>query len=105
MDELLNLFKDVLPEGLFVPKSFYEAKKVLSNLGLGYTKIDACKNACIVYWHNYENFQSYSKCGESRWKSNEHKGKKVAYKVLQQFPIKPMLQRLYMTKETTKKMR
>ncbi|KAM3236161.1 hypothetical protein P3L10_016198 [Capsicum annuum] len=53
MDELLNFLIEVLPEGSFVPKSFYEAKKVLSDLGLGYTKIDACKNDCILYWRDY----------------------------------------------------
>ncbi|KAM3397800.1 hypothetical protein P3S68_001313 [Capsicum galapagoense] len=76
MDELLNFFKDVLPEGSFVPKCFYEAKKVLSDLALGYTKIDACKNDCLLYWRDYENFQSFSKCGESRWKVEEHKSRK-----------------------------
>ncbi|KAM3337570.1 hypothetical protein P3S68_031895 [Capsicum galapagoense] len=96
MDELLNFLIEVLPEGSFVPKSFYEAKKVLFDLGLGYTKIDACKNDCILYWRDYLNFQSCPKCGESRWKSEEHKGKKVSHKVLQHFPIEPRLQRLYM---------
>ena len=95
----------MLPEGSFVPKSFYEAKKVLSDLGLGYTKIDACKNDCILYWRDNDNDQSCSKCGESRWKSVERKGKKVAHKVLGHFAIKPRLQRLYMAKETAKKMR
>ncbi|XP_060170851.1 uncharacterized protein LOC132601805 [Lycium barbarum] len=105
MDELLSFFKEVLPEGSFVPKSFYEAKKVLCDLGLGYTKIDACQNDCILYWHDYVNAQSCPKCGKSRWKSEGHKGKKVAHKVLRHFPIKPRLQRLYMEKETAKKMR
>jgi len=105
MDELLIFFKEVLPDGSFVPTSFYEAKKVLHDLGLGYTKIDACQNDCILYWHDYANAQSCPKCGKSRWKSQEHKGKKVAHKVLRHFPIKPRLQRLYMAKETSKKMR
>ncbi|KAM3289272.1 hypothetical protein P3S67_017559 [Capsicum chacoense] len=105
MDELLNFLIEVLPEGSFIPKSFYEAKKVLSDLSLGYTKIDACKNDCILYWHDYLNFQSCPKCGESRWKSEEHKGKKVAHKLLRHFPIKPSLQRLFMAKEKVKKMR
>ncbi|XP_055830880.1 uncharacterized protein LOC129899907 [Solanum dulcamara] len=105
MDELLRLFKEVLPEGSFVPSSFYEAKKVLHDLGLGYTKIDACQNDCILYWSDYVNAQSCPKCGKSRWKSVKPKGKKVAHKVLRYFPIKPRLQRLYMEKETSKKMR
>ncbi|XP_060183223.1 uncharacterized protein LOC132613195 [Lycium barbarum] len=102
MDELLIFFKEVLPKGSFVPKSFYEAPKVLRDLGLGYTKIDACQNDCI---HDYVNVQSCPKYGKSRWKSEGHKGKKVAHKVLRHFTIKPRLQRLYMAKETAKKMR
>ncbi|XP_019244413.1 PREDICTED: uncharacterized protein LOC109224281 [Nicotiana attenuata] len=105
MDELLSFLKEVLLEGSFVPNSFYEAKKVLRDLGLGYNKIDACQNDCILYWRDYANAQSCPKCGKSRWKSDEQKGKKVACKVLRHFPIKPRLQRLYMAKETAKKMR
>ncbi|KAH0669665.1 hypothetical protein KY285_023833 [Solanum tuberosum] len=105
MDKLLIFFKEVLLDGSFVPTSFYEAKKDLRDLGLGYTKIAACQNDCILYWRDYANAQSCPKCGKSRWKSQEHKGKKVAHKILQHFPIKPRLQRLYMAKETSKKMR
>ncbi|XP_055822023.1 uncharacterized protein LOC129890508 [Solanum dulcamara] len=105
MDELLRFLKEVLPKGSFIPSSFYEAKKVLHDLGLGYTKIDACQNDCILYWSDYVNAQSCPKFGNSRWKSVKPKGKKVAHKVLRYFPIKPRLQRLYMAKEISKKMR
>ncbi|XP_019255076.1 PREDICTED: uncharacterized protein LOC109233657 [Nicotiana attenuata] len=105
MDDLLSFFKEVLPVESFVPNSFYEAKKVLRDLGLGYTKIDACQNDCILYWREHAYAQSCPECGESRWKSKENGGKKVAHKVLRHFPIKPRLQRLYMARETAKKMR
>lgn len=49
MDELLKLFKEVLPDESFIPDSFYEAKKVLQDLVLGYTKIDTYENDCILY--------------------------------------------------------
>ncbi|XP_019223545.1 PREDICTED: uncharacterized protein LOC109205294 [Nicotiana attenuata] len=98
MDALLSFFKEVLPEGSFVPNSFYEAKKVLCDLGLGYTKIDACRNDCTLYWRDYADVQVCPKCGQSRWKSEEHGGMKVAHKILRHFPIKPRLQRLYMAR-------
>ncbi|KAK6784257.1 hypothetical protein RDI58_017711 [Solanum bulbocastanum] len=63
MDELLSFFKEVLPEESFVPSSFCEAKKFLHDLGLGYTKIDACQNDCILYWRDYANDQLCPKCG------------------------------------------
>lgn len=37
---VLELFKDTLPDGEMLPKSHYEAKKVLRDLGLG------CVNTC-----------------------------------------------------------
>ncbi|KAF7812494.1 uncharacterized protein G2W53_033470 [Senna tora] len=42
MDDLLSLIKEVLPNGASIPNSYYEAKKVVRDLGLDYTKIDAC---------------------------------------------------------------
>lgn len=79
MDELLRFFKEVLPEESIIPNFFYEAKKVLQDLGLGYTKIDACQKDCILYWHEYKCAKLYPKFGKSRWKLEEHKGKKVAH--------------------------
>ncbi|XP_075098879.1 uncharacterized protein LOC142175783 [Nicotiana tabacum] len=105
MDALLSFFKEVLPEGSFVPNSFYEAKKVFCDLGLGYTKIDACRNDCILFWCDYADIQAYPKCGKSRWKSEEHEGKKIAHNILRHFSMKPRLQRLYMAREIAKKMR
>ncbi|GLU23748.1 hypothetical protein SLE2022_397290 [Rubroshorea leprosula] len=32
-----------------VPSNFYEAKKFMKGLGLGYVKIDACVNNCFLY--------------------------------------------------------
>ena len=37
---LLQMFKEILPEGADIPNSFYEAKQMLRELGLTYTKID-----------------------------------------------------------------
>lgn len=43
LDMLLGLMKDVLPDGANVPKSYYEAKTMLREIGLGYETIHACK--------------------------------------------------------------
>ena len=47
---LLELFKEAFPDGANVPKSFYEAKKVVRNLGLSYVKIDVYQNDCVLFW-------------------------------------------------------
>ncbi|MCI35799.1 hypothetical protein A2U01_0057020, partial [Trifolium medium] len=43
---LVDLLRDALPEGNVLPKSYYETKKMISGLGLGYEKIHACPNDC-----------------------------------------------------------
>ena len=42
MDPLLNHNREILPKGALVPDSYYDAKKIVKQLGLDYIKIDAC---------------------------------------------------------------
>ena len=46
---LLELQRDLLPEGHLVPKNFNEAKKIVKSIGLGYVNIHACENDCILF--------------------------------------------------------
>ncbi|XP_077224998.1 uncharacterized protein LOC143858225 [Tasmannia lanceolata] len=108
---LLELLKEVLPEGAALPKSFYETKKIVGDLGLHYDKIDACPNDCMLYWKEASNEETCRMCGASRWKTTEwysedqgtHSSStypKVPAKILRHFPLKPRLQRLYMSTKT-----
>ncbi|XP_057986632.1 uncharacterized protein LOC131171176 [Hevea brasiliensis] len=103
----LELFKDALPEGETLPKSYYEVKKLMHDLGLGYITIDACVNDCILYWKEYEHLDTCLNpmCRAPRWKHGLGKCKKIAQKVVRYFPLKPRLQRLFMSKEIAKDMR
>lgn len=101
---LLQLLKDAFPEGETMPSSYYEARKIIQDLGLHYEKIDACPNNCILFWKEYANANQCVKCGASRWmfgmvEDNGTKGvrKKIPMKILRYFPLKPRLQRLYMS--------
>ncbi|KAL5819370.1 hypothetical protein ACOSQ3_023301 [Xanthoceras sorbifolium] len=47
---LLELFKEALPEGETLPKSFYKTKKIITDLGLRCNKIDTCPKDCMLYW-------------------------------------------------------
>ncbi|KAH9697062.1 hypothetical protein KPL71_023450 [Citrus sinensis] len=110
---LLELIKEALPEGETLPKSFYHAKKIIGGLGLGYKKIDACPNDCMLYWKENEYDSSCSICGASRWKlTSDDLGynnlnqsstttRRVPAKVLRHFPLKPRLQRYFMSKKTS----
>lgn len=114
---LLTLLKEALPEGETLPSSFYEVKKIINDLGLGYTKIDACPNDCQLYYKETASLDSCAICGTSRWKSTENdvesnasaiskkKVKKISAKVLRHFPLKPRLQRLFMSSKTSSLMR
>ena len=52
---LLELLKEVLPEGETLPINYYETKKVLRDLGLHYIKIDVCPSDCMVYSKEHAN--------------------------------------------------
>ena len=87
--ELLSLVNELFPEGNLMPTSMYDAKKTLSTLGMGYTKIHACPNDCILYMGEYEQAVSCSSCGQSRWKVMRNSSVKknvVPAKVLWYFP-------------------
>ncbi|XP_049397294.1 uncharacterized protein LOC125861439 [Solanum stenotomum] len=48
---LLKMLKEeLLPDGANLLNSYYEAKKIIQELGLSYKKIDACTNDCMLYW-------------------------------------------------------
>ncbi|XP_077248875.1 uncharacterized protein LOC143888370 [Tasmannia lanceolata] len=108
---LLELLKEVLPKGEALPKFFYETKKIIRDLGLHYDKIDACPNDCMLYWKEASNDSQCRICGASRWKTIEGNSdeqrthsstreQKVPAKILRHFPLKPTLQRLYMSTKT-----
>jgi hypothetical protein len=69
-DLLLALLNDALPQGSALPRNYYEAKKLIKSIGLGYISIHTCSNDCILYWgEDNIKLNSCSKCKVSRWKS------------------------------------
>ena len=56
---LLDLLRDVLPDGETRPKSHYDEKCMLQGLGLGYISIHACKYDCVLYWNEFKDKQKY----------------------------------------------
>ncbi|XXG47862.1 hypothetical protein AAC387_Pa02g2430 [Persea americana] len=100
-----ELIKAALPTGEMLPKSYYKAKKYLRDLGLGYVPIHACKYNCAFFWREHEHKTTCPECGEPRYKLNEGKGKKIPQKVLRYFPLKPRLQRLFISRKTAEDMR
>ncbi|XP_055961889.1 uncharacterized protein LOC130015557 [Mercurialis annua] len=113
-DMLLKLLKDkILPIDSTLPESYYEAKKIIADLGLSYEKIDVCENDCMLYWKEEQESDICKICGESRWKEDKRNGevkvrkngKRLPKKILRYFPLKPRLQRLFMSRKTASLMR
>nr|XP_027096067.1 uncharacterized protein LOC113715963 [Coffea arabica] len=101
---LLDLLRQALPEGVNLPNSYYEAKKIMKELGLGYKKYDACPNDCTLYWGKDESKIKCDTCKHLRWEGTKDdptgEKRKVPHKVLWHFPLKPRLQRLFMSSKT-----
>ena len=113
MSMILELLADAF-EHAKIPPSFYEAKKTISKLGLHYTKIHACPNDCMLYFGEDKDRDTCKTCKTSRWKPKQkdmtsgtatNKRKKLPAKVLRYFPLKPRLQRLFMSSKIAEHMR
>ena len=72
--QLLDLLKDMLPEGNQVAGSVYEAKKIICPLGLEVERIHACKNSCVLFRGEYEDLDNCPKCGFGRFKRTKDGG-------------------------------
>ncbi|XP_010677833.3 uncharacterized protein LOC104893423 [Beta vulgaris subsp. vulgaris] len=115
--KLLELLIDAFPQIMEFPSSYYEGKKVIKDLGLGYEKIDACPNNCMLYWGDSAEKDECQICHTSRWKAAKgkegdisDKGKEACKKgepakVTRYFPLIPRLKRIYMSSKKAKDMR
>jgi len=88
--ELLSLLKDMLPQDNVLPCRMYEAKKMLSSIGMSYEKIHACPNDCILFRKEYSPLDKCPKCGALRYKKNSAPMKVVWY-----FPTIPRFRCMY----------
>jgi len=107
-DDMLGLMKSTLPCGEEMPENFYQAKRLVKELGMDHEKIDVCPNFCMLYYKGANKKKTQCDvCGEPRYKPTgpNKNAKPVPQKVLRYLPITPRLQRMYMTKSSAKNMR
>ena len=104
---MLAALSDMFPDNNAVPKTMYEAKKILRKMGMDYQKIHACPNDCVLYRNEYEGLQKCPKCQEPRYKQrkdvdgdedddetdNPKKGEPA--KVMWYLPVVPRFKRLF----------
>ncbi|XP_062119146.1 uncharacterized protein LOC133832883 [Humulus lupulus] len=99
-DDLLKCLKEMLPVGNRCSINYYQTRKLLSEVGLGYEQIDVCQYDCALFYGENANATMCPICKSSR---NVHN--KIPYKRLRWFPIKARLKQLFSSKHTTKVMR
>ena len=112
-DPWIKTFKEALPDEATLPGSFYEANKLKESLAFTYKKYNLCPNNCMLYWKDKESLDKCDFCGEPRYKPCDEldeedentKVGRVPRKQMRYFPIKPRLQRLFMSSKTTFEMR
>ncbi|XP_060969955.1 uncharacterized protein LOC133037137 [Cannabis sativa] len=104
-EELLKLLKFAFSKENNIPATYYEEKKRLKKLGLGYDYIHFCLYNCCLFYKENASKEACPVCETSSWVTSENgKGKKVPCKVMRYFPLTPRLKRLYSSRITTKSM-
>ena len=101
MNELLMLLSmSILPVGNCLPKTEYEASKILRNLGLAYNMIHACPNGCCLFQGDLEDSEKCPVCDQERYRMSGRA--RVPKLILRHFPLIPQLQRMYGSKKLSK---
>jgi hypothetical protein len=87
-----------------LPKSHYEAKRLIRKLGLNYHVIHTCPEGCILYCNEYEHLDKCPKpgCGLSRYIAGSQS---IPARVIRQFHLIPRLLRMFRSPAISKLMR
>ncbi|KAL0385056.1 UNVERIFIED_CONTAM: hypothetical protein Sradi_2899900 [Sesamum radiatum] len=99
---LLELLRDTFPDNVDLPANYYEANKITTELGFTCEVIDACPNNCMLFRGEDSRLDHCEICGEGRYNDE---AKRVARKRMRYFPLKPRLQKLFMSSKTASLMR
>jgi hypothetical protein len=108
-DGLLTVIGGLLPVDHVLPKSMYEAQKLLRTLKMMYEQIHACLKGCVLFRKEYAEAKYCPKCKSSRFMKVDYgDGHKrqldIPLTILRHLLFIPRIQRLYMTEESAKKM-
>lgn len=61
----------MLPKPNALPVNYSSPKKMLNNLRLGYRKINAYKNNCVLFFGEFEKLDNCPKYNEGRYQKNK----------------------------------
>ncbi|KAM3238492.1 hypothetical protein P3L10_013524 [Capsicum annuum] len=104
MDSMVSLLGKLVNPELNIPQNFYQAKKLVSKLGLSYSRIDCCINGCMLFYKNDAELENCKFYGHARYKRTPG-GKMVSIKAMHYLPLIPRLKRLYASMSSTPHMK
>ena len=110
---LLHLLKDMLPKGNKMPKTVYDAEKIVCPLELEVEKIHTCKADCILFRREYAELDQCPICETHQYKcrnddsdmEEDSKRKEHPRRVMWYFPIIPRLKYLFQNKKESQLLR
>jgi hypothetical protein len=106
---MLTVIGSMLPEDHVLPKSMYEAHKLLRALKMTYEQIHACPKGYVLFRKEYAEAKYSPKCKSYRFMEvDSGDGQKrqlgIPVAILHHLTFIPRIQRLYMTEESAKQM-
>ena len=90
-----------------LPKKIYDAKRLVSKLGLEAKRIDCCMDGCMLYYNSDGALTEYKFCNKPKYRAytvGRSNRKLVPVKVMFYLPIIPRLQRIFASMQTTSQM-
>jgi hypothetical protein len=81
-NDIIKLIIDLIPMKHNMSKDLYQSKKIVSDLGINYEKIDVCEKNCMLFWKEHKDDIECMHCGRSRYvKVRNEDGLSVTTKV------------------------
>jgi hypothetical protein len=108
-----KMMLDATPVKDNLPTSYYDAKRLVSKLGLKVEKIDCCVQGCMLFYDNEfgtndGSLEECKFCNAPRYQARNgdvhRQQKKIAVKSMFYLPIIPRLQRLFASMRTASQM-
>ncbi|XP_059292682.1 uncharacterized protein LOC132046145 [Lycium ferocissimum] len=94
MDSMIKLVGELVSPKFDIPKSYYEAKRSVSKLGLSYDRIHCCPNGCMLFYKKDADLNECKLCGHARYRQTPS-GKMVPIKAMHYLPIIDSIKRLF----------
>jgi hypothetical protein len=66
-NDIVKLIIDLIPAKHNMLKDLYQSKKIVSNLGMNYEKIDVCERNCMLFWKVHKDDTECMHCGRFRY--------------------------------------